>query len=392
MGRDGRGVKPGSDSSIEISFMYQGIRCRERITLKPTATNLKRAELHRAAILDAILRGTFDYATTFPNSSRATQFSSTKPESTKAYLERWLDRKEVEVKASTAEGYRKIITHRVIPQFGDLPLSELSRKRIREWLDGLTTSNKTLSNIQSCLRSALDDAVYDERIESNPLQGWTYQRREAPKQTDDVDPFTAEEQQAIQAQLNGQGRNLIQFAFWTGLRTSELVALDWGDIDWIRGVVRISRALTQAATEAETTKTTSGQREVKLLKPALQALMDQKQHTFLAGLEVFQNPRTGERWAGDGPIRKTLWQPALKRAGVRYRRPYQTRHTYASMMLSAGEHPMWVATQMGHSSWMMISRIYGRWMPSADVGAGSKAESLFGNNDNTMTTSRLKGA
>lgn len=392
MGRDGRGVKPGSDSSIEISFMYQGVRCRERIALKPTATNLKRAELHRAAILDAILRGTFDYATTFPSSTRATQFSSTKPESTKAYMERWLDRKEVEVKASTADGYRKIITYRIIPQFGDLPLSELSRKRIREWLDGLTISNKTLSNIQSCLRSALDDAVYDERIESNPLQGWTYQRREAPKQVDDVDPFTAEEQQAIQAQLHGQGRNLIQFAFWTGLRTSELVALDWGDIDWTKGVIRISRAMTQAATEAETTKTTSGQREVKLLKPALQALTDQKQHTFLAWAEVFQNPRTGERWAGDGPIRKTLWQPALKRAGVRYRRPYQTRHTYASMMLSAGEHPMWVANQMGHSSWLMISRIYGRWMPSADTGAGSKAELLFGSNDNTMTTSRIKGA
>lgn len=391
MGRDGRGVKPGSESSIEISFMYKGIRCRERIALKPTSANLKRAELHRAAILDAILRGAFDYVTTFPDSPRASQFSSNKPESTREYLERWLDRKEAEVKASTAHGYRKIIT-RIIPQFGDLPLIELSRKRIREWLDGLTTSNKTLSNIQSCLRSALDDAVYDERIDSNPLHGWTYQRREAPKQVDDVDPFTADEQQTIQEHLHGQGRNLIQFAFWTGLRTSELVALDWGDIDWGRGVIRISRAITQVATEAETTKTSSGQREVKLLKPALQALIDQKQYTFLAWAEVFQNPRTGERWVGDGPIRKTLWQPALKRAGVRYRRPYQTRHTYASMMLSAGEHPMWVANQMGHSSWLMISKVYGRWMPSADTGAGSKAELLFGNNDNTMTTSRVKGA
>ncbi|MDF5919893.1 hypothetical protein P4133_10895 [Pseudomonas aeruginosa] len=63
---------------------------------------------------------------------------------------------------------------------------------------------------------------------------------------------------------------------------------------------------------------------------------------------------------------------ALKKAGVRYRRPYQTRHTYASMMLSAGEHPMWVAQQMGHSDWTAIARIYGRWMPSADYNAGEK--------------------
>lgn len=50
---------------------------------------------------------------------------------------------------------------------------------------------------------------------------------------------------------------------------------------------------------------------------------------------------------------------ALKKAGVRYRRPYQTRHTFASMLLSAGEHPMWVAQQMGHSDWTMIAQVYG---------------------------------
>ena len=46
------------------------------------------------------------------------------------------------------------------------------------------------------------------------------------------------------------------------------------------------------------------------------------------------------------------------------------------MMLSAGEHPMWVARQMGHSSWVITARVYARWMPSADD-AGGKAEALF---------------
>jgi integrase len=47
------------------------------------------------------------------------------------------------------------------------------------------------------------------------------------------------------------------------------------------------------------------------------------------------------------------------------------------MMLSAGEHPMWVAKQMGHKNWTMIARVYGRWMPDSDVGAGSRAESVY---------------
>jgi len=73
-----------------------------------------------------------------------------------------------------------------------------------------------------------------------------------------------------------------------------------------------------------------------------------------------------------------IYKWAIKKAGVRYRYPYQTRHTYASMMLSAGEHPMWVAKQMGHRDWTMIARRYGRWMPDADASAGSRAEALYG--------------
>jgi integrase len=48
------------------------------------------------------------------------------------------------------------------------------------------------------------------------------------------------------------------------------------------------------------------------------------------------------------------------------------------MMLSAGEHPMWVAKQMGHKDWTMIARVYGRWIPSENDLSGSKAADMFG--------------
>ncbi|AOE63759.1 DUF3596 domain-containing protein [Pseudomonas corrugata] len=393
MGRGGRGVRAVSDSSIEITFMYRGVRCRERITLKPTATNLKKAEQHKAAIEHAISIGTFDYSVTFPGSARAAKF---KPEASRetvtGFLTRWLEAKQKHVASSTFDGYRKLVNLRLIPSLGDTMLVDLKRKVVRDWLDTLEVSNKTLSNIQSCLRSALNDATDEELIELNPLAGWTYSRKAAPPKEDDVDPFSPEEQQAVLSALSGQARNMMQFALWTGLRTSELVALDWGDIDWLREEVMVSRAMTQASKgKAEITKTAAGRRSVKLLRPAMEALKAQKMHTFLADAEVFQNPRTLERWAGDGPIRKTMWVPAMKKAGVRYRRPYQTRHTYASMMLSAGEHPMWVAKQMGHTDWTMIARTYGRWMPSADDDAGGKAEKAFAGNNLLLVIESLNG-
>lgn len=379
MGRDGRGVRSVSDSSIEITFMYRGVRCRERISLKPTTTNLKLAERHKIAIEHAIATGVFDYSATFPGSPRAARFAPEAcQENVAGFLTRWLASKKKHVSSSTYEGYRKIVELRLVPALGTAMVVDLKRKAVRDWLDTLHVSNKTLSNIQSCLRSALNDAVDEELVEINPLAAWTYSRKEAPQTEDDVDPFNPEEQEAILAAITGQARNLVQFALWTGLRTSELVALDWGDVDWIRGEILVKRAITQAAKgTAEETKTIAGKRSVKLLRPALAALEDQKAHTFLGDREIFQNPRTLKRWAGDQPIRKTMWVPAMKKAGIRYRRPYQTRHTYASMMLSAGEHPMWVAKQMGHASWLMIAQTYGRWMPSADLTAGKKAENLW---------------
>ncbi len=368
--------------------MYQGERCRERLPLKPNATNLNRAELHRAAILDAIARGTFDYSVTFPDSKKAKSFKPDSGHNTvRRYFDDWLDRKEGQVQASTIHGYRKVIK-RLDAALGHLELVELNRRTLREWLEGLSVGNKTLRNIQSAIRAGLKDAVDDELVETNPLAGWTYQKREELKTEDDVDPFDKDEQASIVAALEGQALNLVRFMFWTGLRPSEVVALDWADVDLRRKEVRITKSITQAAKgKAEVTKTAAGKRTIKLLAPALEAVKAQKAHTYLKGEELFQNPRTNERWQSEQPIRKTLWIPALKKAQVQYRRPYQTRHTYASMMLSAGEHPMWVAQQMGHKDWTMIARIYGRWMPSADQQAGSRAVEVFGQSDSIKTTS-----
>ena len=114
----------------------------------------------------------------------------------------------------------------------------------------------------------------------------------------------------------------------------------------------------------EGTKTDSGDRRVKILKPAMTVLLEQKQHTYIANDAIFHNPRTGERWRGADPI-WDRWKRTLQLAKVKYRNPYQTRHTYASMMLTAGESDRWVAAQMGHSDVGMINQIYGKWIADA---------------------------
>ena len=57
---------------------------------------------------------------------------------------------------------------------------------------------------------------------------------------------------------------------------------------------------------------------------------------------------------------------------MRYRNPYQTRHTYASMMLTKVENIMWVAKQMGHANVETVIKYYGRWLPDTSITAGYK--------------------
>ncbi|VVD28451.1 site-specific integrase [Paraburkholderia dioscoreae] len=389
MGRKGTGVTIVSDSSYEIAFSYKGKRFRERVKAKPCPANTRKLNQFAAAIRHAIDKGEFDYAKTFPDSRHAAALAERPGDvmTVEKYFDNWLIRKKVEIKASTYTGYENIVINWVIPKFGKLALSELRRATIRDWLATIDAkkdrkvSNKRLANIQSCMRSALGDAADDEIIESNPLAGFTYARAERPAEgaaEDDIDPFSPEEQLEILGKLKGSNRNLIQFAFWTGLRSSELIELNWSDVDFVGGHVRVRRALTREAKGvAEYPKTSAGRRDVRLLRPAAEALAEQKTLTFLVDLDgpIFRTS-AGERFSGSHQIWR-IWRAALKHAGVRYRNPYQTRHTYASMMLSAGEHPMWVAKQMGHADWTMIARVYGRWMPSADELAGDRAVEKF---------------
>ena len=290
MGRDGSGVRAVSASSIEITFIYQGRRCRERIKLQPTAANLKRAERHRAAILDAIERGVFDYSVTFPKSKLAAEFAPPTTDLTlDRYLDDWMNRIRPSLKSSTAATHARIVA-RLRAGLGAHRLADLRWKDVRDWIETQGVGDKTAANLLSVLRSALQEAVDDELIDEHPLAGRKLRKTQsAAIKRDEIDPFTAEERAAILAAADGQERNLIQFALWTGLRMSELCALDWGDVDWLNDQIRITKALTQSATAAESPKTAAGRRDVRLLPPALEALKAQRAHT---GLQGDRSPRS----------------------------------------------------------------------------------------------------
>lgn len=382
MGRDGSGVRKASASSIEIAFTYRGVRFRPRLQLKPTPANLKRAERHLGAVLDSIERGTFDPLVTFPDYPKSALFAERKGdiETLGEYLPRWIKSRRPELAASTWYDYEKIVRTVLVPEFGEYRLSDFRKSHAREWVNNSASGIKRIRNVLSILRAALADAQDDELIEANPLYRWTPKKRgTGMRKPDHIDPFDAKEREAILDAAGQPARNAIEFAVWTGVRPSELIALMWDDIDWRAGKAHICRGLTSAADTPEDPKTTASFRQIDLLSPALEALKRQRAWSQMhdSGY-VFLHPITGEPFTGDQQLRKGVFRPACVKAKVRYRYPYQLRHTFASMMLSADEPIPWVAAQLGHGDPTVTMRVYYRWIPDAAPDAGSKALERFG--------------
>ncbi len=374
MGRE-RGVSVRGDS-IRISFNYRGVRCRETLGLQPTKANRKHAAALQRRIRDEITLGTFDYAKYFPDSPRAHLFDERRQakQTIAKALQTWLTAHSVNLTAGTERTYRKAITRHLAPRVGDLAVEAFSAAHGRALVAELAeeVSPKSVNNTLIPLRRMFAQLVLDEQLERDPLANVPSLR----VTKDDPDPFTPDEaRRVLEAIREPQVRHYFTVAFWTGLRASELIALQWGDVDLKAGYLRVRRAV--VAREDKGPKTTAGRRDVKLLPEAAAALKAQEAHTKMKGRRVFNNPNTGRPWPSDKAVRETFWNPAVRRAGVRTRPPAQCRHSYASWLLSAGENPAWVARQMGHVNPAFTFRVYARWIPDVDPAAGEKAAAIW---------------
>lgn len=370
MDRTGVSNKRGK---CQLSFVYLGERYRPVLSGLSYANPADRKAAARmlAAVRREIELGTFYFPKHFPAHKDAARFRKGHQITVADALTDWLKSRRPRVEPTTYYGYEKSALGHLIPALGKYRLSELRTSDVEDWLEGLDISGKTKNNVLIPLRSVFKLAIRDDKIERDPIAKIAHFSHRAKQ----PDPLTRPEMEAVLHACAGQVQNIIEFAFWTGLRTSELIAIRWQDVDLAAGLVRI-RVTRTSHGEKNYGKTATSVRDVELFPPARAALA--RQEAFTAGKpSVFENPRTCEPWKSDNPYRKWAWIPALARAGVRYRPAYQSRHTYASMLLSAGANPMYVAQQMGHKDWGMIRKVYGRWLPDHSEGEREKIASLW---------------
>ena len=281
-------------------------------------------------------------------------------------LDAW--QKTLRIEGSTLAGYKSAIRfwkEAVCDdaglKVGDRAVRRLKASEVKRAIAGRPDlAGKTVNNYVSVLREAMGMAVTDGMIISNPIE----EVPRAKQQQEPPDPFSLEEAEAIIAYMRekypDQVANYAEAKFFTGVRTSESFAAKHENVDWHHRHLLVKDAIVRGVHKARTK--THVARLVDLNTRALAALRGQKKHTLLKeGGWIFHDPRYDAPWADERAFRRSYWTPTLRTLGIRYRPPYNTRHTYATMLLMSGATPAYAARQLGHSVEMFL-KTYAKWI------------------------------
>ncbi|MPM56044.1 putative defective protein IntQ [bioreactor metagenome] len=238
------------------------------------------------------------------------------------------------------------------------------------------------------LRGVFTLAGRDLKVD-DPMEGIENSKHQKPQ----PDPLSFTEMKQILSHMHEhfdpRMAAYFEVAFFTGMRPEELIALRWGDVDWNNLTIRVERART--AGELKPLKTYNA-RDADLVSRALAALASMKPWTMMGGVnaEIFQNVETNKPLHDERSQRDHFWTPTLRKLGIRHRRAYQTRHTYATNALAAGANPAYIARQMGHKNAKMFFTVYAKWIDGADRGRKkAKVEAMIGKEKTRLNAGSL---
>lgn len=293
------------------------------------------------------------------------------------YSARWLaDYAKVSVKASTYNSYETIVRLHLNPRFGKQFLHRISTADIQKFVSEKITKEKltpkSVVNFLVPLKEMFKHAVAWGFIKRDPS---LYVKR--PRvELEEMDFFTPEEIRLFLDNVNPNYYPLFLTAVMTGMRRGELLALQWGDIDWNSDQISIRRSIYKG--EFVNPKSKNAIRRI-VISPILRQALEQ--HRLIGRKSEFDLIFPNEIGLPLNPenLIKREFHSALDRAGLRRIRFHDLRHSYASILISQGENIKFIQSQLGHSSAKTTLDRYGHLMPNLENDAAQRLDkTVFG--------------
>lgn len=352
----------------------KGVAAKVDATLKSGGDVL--AMLTGLGIVEAESEAIADVLVLPPQPLKPTAVASGAP-SFSTFAEQWFGEFKVGWRKTYITTVRGILDQHLLPRFGPLMVGAVTRAQVLELRahlaavrgrrPGTKLSPARINTIMLILRQILQEAAdrYEftmPMVRLKPLK--------VPKS--DVQPFTLEQTQLLIDTIRKDYRNYLKVRIFTGMRSGEIHGLKWKYIDFQRRLILVREALVGG--EEEYTKNDFSQRDIPMSQFVYEAMREQ--HKATGTMEYVFCNRAGEP-VDTTNFTKRVWYPLLRHLGLAPRRPYQTRHTAATLWLAAGEAPTWIAAVLGHSSTEMLFRVYSRFVPNLTRRDGSAMDRLL---------------
>jgi integrase len=237
-------------------------------------------------------------------------------------------------------------------------ISEISYKDIENFISEIKCGNKRKNNILVPMRSLFKWAFKTGEITENVMD----KVENLKVSRGEIFPLADQEITSLLETVDAFYKPYLIVRLYTGMRCGEINALCWTDYKTeMEPNPKIHINKSYVYNQDGDTKTIGSKRYIDCLPIVVEALEEQKS---LTGDQKFIFlTKSGDRMTPDH-FRNVVWKPALERAEIAYRPPIQTRHTFASMAISAKEDIGWVKNMLGHSSLQMIFRHYYAWIPN----------------------------
>ena len=303
-----------------------------------------------------------------------------------AYLTEWLATSGTRLRPTTRKVYDERIRLFLIPQLGHIRLSEIKPVDVQRMHAAVLAAGRapgTAAAIHAVLRSALNDAVRMGILDRN-VASVVHAPRPAPPE---MQVWSAEQVgKALKAAQGDRYECLWRLAMTTGMRRGELLGLRWIDVDLDNALLSIRHTLYQGkgrSWESGTPKTEKGRRSIAISPEDVAALAAHRVRQLALQLAAAEWHETGLVFTeanGKAVNANRLRERFLKlivKAGLPVIRFHDLRHTAASLMLAAGEHPKVVQERLGHSNISITLDRYSHVAPSMQAAAAERIERLI---------------
>ncbi|MHB2018686.1 MAG: tyrosine-type recombinase/integrase [Candidatus Xenobia bacterium] len=259
---------------------------------------------------------------------------------------------------------------------------------MQTFYNGLTESGlspKTVRNAHVVLSSALKQAVRWHMLSFNPAQG-----AELPRQAKREMPAlsTEQAQRFIESALSHPHGVVYIVALATGMRPEEYLAIQWPDLNLTTGAIRIRRTLFRprgGGWRFEECKTEKSRRTVMLPKDLLPILRHHRKEQLEHRLRMGDRYETHELvFASEFGtplercnLNRRYFKPILAAAGLSNMRPYDLRHSCATLLLAANKSPKIVSEMLGHASIVLTLDTYSHVLPTMQQDAADALNEML---------------